>query len=142
VKIAPKINLIQRVIRAIYMLRQMLHDPVMAATITLISIVQMFAFTTVYFVLALSMQLPVPRWQYATNLLRFLPARFLSGAGGGREAIIVFSMSDLCPVTTVQSAALSIAFGVIIFVSSLSGAILWMMRPSMRKSIRREVEQK
>ena len=51
---------------------------------------------------------------------------------GGREAIMVFSMSDLGPVTTVQSVALSITFFVVIFASFfLPGATFWMMRPSM-----------
>jgi hypothetical protein len=44
-------------------------------------------------------------------------------------------------VSSAQSIALSVAFGVVVFISSLPGAVFWMMRPSMRKFVQVEVEQ-
>ena len=55
---------------------------------------------------------------------------------GGREATLIFAMSDLGSMTPAQSVALSVAFGVVVFVASLPGAVLWMLRPSMRKAVK------
>jgi hypothetical protein len=38
-------------------------------------------------------------------------------------------------ITTAQAVAISVAYGVIVFVSSLPGAAFWLMRPSMRKAV-------
>jgi hypothetical protein len=60
---------------------------------------------------------------------------------GGREAIVMVTIGGLGTVSIAQSIALSVAFGVVVFLSSIPGAVFWIMRPSMRKSVRLEVEQ-
>jgi hypothetical protein len=143
-KIDTRIELINRIVRAIDMLRDMLRRPGMAAMLALISVVQVLSFAVVYIALATSMQLVVSWW----HVVLYMPLIFFVSSlpvfyqgWGGREAIIIFAMGDLGTVTTAQSVALSIAFGVVIFIASLPGAVFWIMRPSMRKAIKLEVEQ-
>ena len=116
----------------------------MALLLMFISVVQLLSFAVVYIVLAHSMELAVPWWY----IVLYMPLIFFVSSlpifyqgWGGREAIIIFAMGDLGTVTTAQSIALSIAFGVVVFIASLPGAVFWIMRPSMRKAVKLEVEQ-
>ena len=139
-----RIDLINRVVQAIDILRQMLRRPTMALLLMLISTVQLLSLAVVYIVLAKSMELVVPWWYIVLNmpLIFFVSSLPIFYQGwGGREAIIILAMGDLGTVTTVQSIALSIAFGVVVFIASLPGAVFWIMRPSMRKAVKLEVEQ-
>jgi len=113
-----------------------------ATVLALVSVAQMLSFATVYFVLARSMQIDVPWWY----ILLYMPLIFFVSSlpvfyqgWGGREAVIIAAMGDLGHVTIAQSVALSVAFGVVIFIASLPGAVFWIMRPSMRKAIKLEV---
>jgi glycosyltransferase 2 family protein len=139
-----RIKLINRVVQAIDILRQMLRRPAMALLLMLISVVQLLSFAVVYIVLAHSMELAVPWWYIVLYMpliffVSSLPIFYLGW--GGREAIIIFAMGDLGTVTTAQSIALSIAFGVVMLIASVPGALVWLMRPSMRKAVKLEVEQ-
>jgi len=52
---------------------------------------------------------------------------------GGREAVVIMTLGAVAHLPTSESLALSAAYGVVIFLASLPGAALWLMRPSMRK---------
>jgi lysylphosphatidylglycerol synthase-like protein len=52
---------------------------------------------------------------------------------GGREAIVIMTLGTVAHLPTSESLALSAAYGVVMFLASLPGAALWLMRPSMRK---------
>jgi uncharacterized membrane protein YbhN (UPF0104 family) len=144
VRLSARFGLINRLVQAIAILKQMLSRPRIAALLALISAAQLLLFAIVYVVLAASMQLAVPWWY----ILLYMPLIFFVSSlpifyqgWGGREAIIIVVLSDLGTITTAQSIALSIAFGVVAFIASLPGAVFWLMRPSMRKAVKLEVEQ-
>lgn len=132
------IPIVTRVLDGIALLRGVFRRASTVLVLLLISIAQMLSFAVVYIALAKSMQLPVPWWY----LLLYTPAIFFVSSlpifyqgWGGREAIIIAALGDLGTVTTTQSVALSVAFGVVMFLGSLPGAIFWIMRPSMRKKV-------
>ena len=54
--------------------------------------------------------------------------------------MIILTIGGMGSVSSAQSIALSVAFGVVVALSSIPGALFWIMRPSMRKSVRLEVE--
>jgi uncharacterized membrane protein YbhN (UPF0104 family) len=139
-----RIDLLNRVVQAIDILRQMLRRPAAALLLMLISLVQLLSLAVVYIVLAASMELAVPWWYMVLNmpLIFFVSSLPIFYQGwGGREAIIILAMGELGTVTTAQSIALSIAFGVVMLIASVPGALVWLMRPSMRKAVKLEVEQ-
>ena len=140
-KADTRIALVNRAVRAIDTLGQMLLRPWMAATLALVSLVHVLGLAAVFFILAKSMQLAVPWWHLvlAMPLVFFISSLPIFYQGwGGREATLIVAMSDLGSMTPAQSVALSVAFGVVIFVASLPGAVLWMLRPSMRKAVKLE----
>jgi len=55
---------------------------------------------------------------------------------GGREAIVVATIGGVGQVTNAEAIALSIAFGIVIFLASLPGAVVWIMQPSMGAAAR------
>jgi hypothetical protein len=55
---------------------------------------------------------------------------------GGREAVVIMTLGAVAHLPTSESLALSAAYGVIVFLVSLPGAALWLMRPSMRKTLK------
>jgi hypothetical protein len=138
------ITLINRAVRAIDTLGQMLFRPWMAATLALVSLVHLLGMAAVFFILAKSMQLVVPWWHLVLTmpLIFFISSLPIFYQGwGGREATLILAMSDVGSMTPAQSVALSVAFGVVVFVASLPGAVLWMLRPSMRQAVKLEVGQ-
>jgi hypothetical protein len=54
---------------------------------------------------------------------------------GAREAVFIASLGSVGGISTAESVALSLGLGVMVFLSSLPGAVFWLMRPSMRKQI-------
>jgi hypothetical protein len=71
-KLQTKIELVNRIVRAIVTLRDMLRRPLVATVLALVSVAQMLSFATVYFVLARSMQIDVPWWY----ILLYMPLIF------------------------------------------------------------------
>lgn len=143
-KLQSQVALVNRMVRAIMALQDVLRRPWIAILLTFISVAQLFSFALVYIVLAKSMHLPVPAWY----ILLYMPFIFFVSSlpifyqgWGGREAVIIATMSNLGHITTAQSVALSVAFGVVVFMASLPGAVFWLMRPSMRKAIEMEATQ-
>jgi uncharacterized membrane protein YbhN (UPF0104 family) len=58
---------------------------------------------------------------------------------GGREAVVIMTLGALAPLPTPEALALSAAFGVAVFLASPPGALLWLMRPSMRRAVQEEL---
>ena len=74
----------------------------------------------------------VNRWRMPLIfLVASLPIFYMGW--GGREAIVIVTLGSVAHLPTSESLALSAAYGVVVFLASLPGAALWLMRPSMRK---------
>lgn len=137
------IGLFDRAARSFILLGNMLRRPTAASQLLLVSFGQLIGFALVFIVLARGMRLPVSE----VHILLFMPFIFLISSlpifyqgWGGREAVVILTIGGLGTVSSAQSIALSVAFGVVVFISSIPGAVFWMMRPSMRKFVQLEVE--
>ena len=116
----------------------------MASQLLLVSLLQLLGFATIFMILAQGMHIPASR----LHIVLFMPFIFLISSlpifyqgWGGREAVIILTIGGIGNVSSAQSMALSVAFGVVVALSSIPGALFWIMRPSMRKSMRLEVGQ-
>jgi hypothetical protein len=143
-QIKSGIGLFDRAARTLILLGTMLRHPSVTSQMVLISFGQITVIASVFMVLSQGMYLPVSR----VSILLFMPFIFLISSlpifyqgWGGREAVAILTIGNLGSVSSAQAVALSVAFGVVVFVSSIPGAIFWMMRPSMRKFVQQEVEQ-
>ena len=130
--------------RSVILLGRMLRRPVVAGQLVLVSLAQLAGFALVFIALAKGMHLAASPLQIAL----FTPFIFLISSlpifyqgWGGREAVVLLTIGGTGAVTSAQAIALSVAFGAVVFLSSLPGAVLWLLRPSMRKSVRLEIEQ-
>ena len=61
---------------------------------------------------------------------------------GAREAAVIATLGTTGSVTSGEAVALSVTFGIVVFLASLPGAIFWLMRPSMRAATRAEAKQR
>jgi hypothetical protein len=139
-----KMEIINRAVRSIGALGLMLRRPRITIELALCSLAQLCSFAVVYFVLAKGMHVDAQWWV----ILLFMPLIFFVSSlpifyqgWGAREAIVIATIGGAANVTSTESVALSVAFGAVVFLASLPGAILWLMRPSMRKAVRTEVMQ-
>ena len=64
-------------------------------------------------------------------LVSSLPIFFVGW--GGRELIVLLTLGAVGHIPESQALALSVGYGVVVFVAALPGGILWLMRPSLRK---------
>lgn len=134
--------LLDRAARAVTALAAILRHPIVASQLLLVSLLQLLGFATIFMILAHGMHIPASR----LHVMLFTPFIFLISSlpifyqgWGGREAVIILTIGGLGTVSSAQSIALSVAFGVVVALSSVPGALFWIMRPSMRKSVRLEV---
>ena len=121
----------------------MLQRPLVAIKLFLATVAMLVGFSLVFLLLARGMQVPVS----VPHVLLFMPLIFFVSAlpvfyqgWGGREAVVVATIGSTGQVTSAEAIALSVAFGVVVFLASLPGAVFWVMRPSMRKAVRTEIE--
>jgi glycosyltransferase 2 family protein len=143
-KVTTRFAFINRVAGAITALGLMLRRPRIAGELMLCSLAQICSFAAVYFVLAKGMDINVSWWL----VLLFMPLIFFVSSlpifyqgWGAREVIVIATIGRVGNVTSAESVALSVAFGTVVFLASLPGAVLWLMRPSMRKAVHIEIEQ-
>jgi hypothetical protein len=129
---------LNQVVRAVAMLGEMLARPPIAAKLMLISLLQMISMALVFIVLAAGMHIAVSPIQ----AVLFMPLIFFVSSlpifylgWGAREAVVIATLGSAAMVSTAEAVALSVGFGVIVFLSSLPGALFWLFRPSMRKAI-------
>jgi glycosyltransferase 2 family protein len=142
--IATGIGLLDRAAGAVVRLGKMLRRPLIAGELLMVSLLQLLGFAVIFVILAEGLHINASR----VHLVLFTPFIFLISSlpifyqgWGGREAVVILTIGGMETVTSAQAVALSVAFGVVIALSSLPGAIFWMMRPSMRKSVRLEVKK-
>lgn len=138
------IGLFDRSARAVILLGTMLRRATVTTELLLISFAQLVGFALVFIVLAQGMHLPASY----VHIALFMPFIFLISSlpifyqgWGGREAVVVLTIGGMGTVSSAQSIALSVAFGAVLFLSSIPGAVFWIVRPSMRNAVRLEMEQ-
>jgi hypothetical protein len=143
-RITTGISLLDWLVSTIIDFGHLLRRPAVVAQLVLASIAQLLGLVFVFMVLARGMHLPVDQ----AHILLFMPLIFFVSSlpvfylgWGGREAIVVATIGSVGTVTAVEAVALSVAFGVVVFLASLPGAVFWILRPSMRKAVRMEAEQ-
>lgn len=139
-----RFEFLNRMVRAVTALGHMLRSPLLTAQLLLATAVLLVGYSVIFIVLAHAMkiQVSVPHVLLFTPLIFFVSSLPLFYQGwGGREAIVIATIGNTGQVTSAEAIALSVAFGIVAFLASLPGAIFWLMRPSMRKAIRSEVEQ-
>jgi Lysylphosphatidylglycerol synthase TM region len=137
------IGLLDRIARAVTTLAAILRHPTVVNQLFLVSFLQLLGFATIFLILAQGMHIPASR----LHVVLFTPFIFLISSlpifyqgWGGREAVIILTIGGTGNVSSAQSVALSVAFGVVVALSSIPGALFWIVRPSMRKAVRLEVE--
>jgi hypothetical protein len=131
---------LNQAVRAVAMLGEMLANPPIALWLMLIALLQMTSMAGVFIILAAGMHIAVSPLQ----AVLFMPLIFFVSSlpifylgWGAREAIVIATLGSAAAVSTAEAVALSVGFGVIVFLSSLPGALFWLLRPSMRKAIGR-----
>ena len=141
--INTRVEFLDRTARAIMGLGHILRRPVIVVKLLLASSGLLLGFSAVFIVLAYGMQIQVS----ILHVLLFMPLIFFVSAlpvfyrgWGGREAVVIATIGSTGEVTSAEAMALSVAFGVVVFLASLPGLVLWIMRPSMRKEVRLEGE--
>lgn len=138
-----RFEFLNRIVGAVTALGHMLRNPFLTAQLLLATAVLLVGYSVVFIVLAHAMKIhvSVPHVFLFTPLIFFVSSLPVFYQGwGGREAVVIATIGNTGQVTSAEAIALSVAFGVVVFLASLPGAVFWLMRPSMRKAIR-EVEQ-
>jgi hypothetical protein len=143
-KLTTGVNLLDRLVMAFVTLGQILQNPYVAGELLLASLGQLLFFSAIFLALAHGMHVFVSEW---TTVL-FMPLIYFVSSlpifyqgWGGREAIVIATIGSTAYTSHGEVLALSIGFGVVVFLASLPGVIFWLMRPSMRKAIRVEAER-
>jgi uncharacterized membrane protein YbhN (UPF0104 family) len=111
-------------------------------SLTLASVLQLLGLSLVFIILAAGMHINSSPLQ----IILFMPLIFFVSSlpffylgWGAREAVVIATLGQSGGITTEEAVAISVAYGAIVFVSSLPGAVFWLMRPSMRKAVQVEV---
>jgi hypothetical protein len=132
-------DLLDRIGRAVLGVGHLLVRPRIALSLTLASVLQIVELALLFIVLAAGMHINASPLQ----IIPFIPLIFFVSSlplfylgWGAREAVVIATIGQTGGITTAQAVAISVAYGVIVFVSSLPGAVFWLMRPSMRKAVR------
>ena len=102
----------------------------------LCALMQLVLVAMTFFLLSHAMEVPID----PMFIFLFMPFIFFISSlpvfymgWGGREAVVIMTLGSVAHLPISEALALSAAYGVIIFLASLPGAALWLMRPSMRK---------
>jgi uncharacterized membrane protein YbhN (UPF0104 family) len=147
--LAPKLHLKIKwrplfvIVNSTQMLGRLLRNPSFLFRQAILAVIMSFCFSAILWALAKAMSISISApliFVFAPVILMIssLPIFFLGW--GGREAIMIATLGVVGRVPATEILALSIAYGAIVFVSSLPGGILWLMRPGLRKQIRHEAE--
>jgi uncharacterized membrane protein YbhN (UPF0104 family) len=136
------IDSLDRIARAVLGVGHLLVRPRLALSLTLASVLQVLGLSLLFIVLAVGMHINVS----PLLIILFIPFIFFVSSlpifylgWGAREAVVIATIGQSGGITTAEAVALSVSYGVIVFVSSLPGAVFWLMRPSMRKAVHVEV---
>jgi glycosyltransferase 2 family protein len=136
------IDMLDRITRAVQGVGHLLLRPRIAFLLTLASALQVFGLALVFIVLAGGMHINSSPQQ----IILFMPLIYFVSAlpffylgWGAREAMVIATIVQSGGITTAEAVAISVGYGVIVFVSSLPGAVFWLMRPTMRKAVQVQV---
>ena len=99
---------------------------------------QLLLVATTFLVLSRAMAMPIE----PVFIFLFMPFIFFVASlpvfymgWGGREAVVIMTLGAVGHLPTSEALALSASYGVTVFLASPPGALLWLMRPSMRKAV-------
>ena len=144
VRVSTGIDLLDRAVGAVIGLGHLLRRSWVVSQLLLASAVQLFGLALVFIALAYGMHLPAS----PLHIFLFVPLIFFVSSlpvfylgWGGREAVVIATLGSIGNLTRVEAVALSVAFGVAVFLAALPGAVFWAMRPSMRKAIQSEIRK-
>lgn len=142
--VVTRFGLLNRVIHDVFRLGFLLLQPLFAMRLLLAAVLQAILMGLCFLVLARAMHLTLP----ARQVMLFMPfIAFIASlpifylGWGAREAAVVLTIGASAPLSPPESVALSVAFGVCVFLTSLPGGIFWLMRPSMRKAVNLEIDR-
>ncbi|HLH12714.1 MAG TPA: lysylphosphatidylglycerol synthase transmembrane domain-containing protein [Methylovirgula sp.] len=127
---------LDRLIGAIVRVGNLYHDPRSFAELFLCGLAQIALNAGTFALLAKGMALPVPPGliYIFTPFIIFISSLPIFYMGwGGREAAVIMTLGTVAHLATADALALSAAYGVVVFLTALPGAVLWLLRPSMRK---------
>ncbi len=137
------IGAVDRIAHIFVGLGKMLRRPVIAGELTTASFAQIAGFALVFIILAAGMHLQVSSVQIVLYMpliffVSSLPIFYLGW--GAREAAVIATLGTGGSLTGGEAVALSVTFGIVVFLASLPGAVFWLMRPSMRAATRAEAK--
>jgi hypothetical protein len=101
----------------------------------LFALVQLLLISTTFLLLSRAMAIPIELvliFLYMPLIFFIVSLPIFYMGWGGREAIVIMTLGDAAHVANSEMLVLSAAFGVLVFLASLPGAALWLLRPSMR----------
>jgi hypothetical protein len=138
-RIRMGIDLLNRIARAVVGVGHLFLHWRVALSLTLASAFQILGLALLFIVLAAGMHINAS----PLHIILFMPLIFFVSSlplfylgWGAREAVVIATIGQSGAISTAEAVAISVAYGVIVFVSSLPGAVFWLMRPSMRKAVR------
>jgi uncharacterized membrane protein YbhN (UPF0104 family) len=138
-KIVTGIALLDKAIKGIFAIGDLLLQPRLVSALLVSSALQLFLMAVAFIVLATSMHLTIPAYQVLLSMpfvffVASLPIFYLGW--GGREAAVVLTLGSVSSISSSEAVALSVAFGVSFLLAALPGGVFWLIRPSMRKAAR------
>jgi hypothetical protein len=142
--VVTRFGLLNRIIHDVFRLGFLLLQPSFAMRLLLAAVLQTILMGLCFLVLAQAMHLTLPARQVMLfmpfiSFIASLPIFYLGW--GAREAAVILTIGASAPLSPPESVALSVAFGVCVFLTSLPGGIFWLMRPSMRKAVNLEIDR-
>ncbi len=142
--VVTRFGRLNKIIHGVFRLGFLLLQPSFAMRLLLAAVLQVILMGLCFLVLAQAMHLTLPAHQVMLfmpfiSFIASLPIFYLGW--GAREAAVILTIGASAPLSPPESIALSVAFGVCVFLTSLPGGIFWLMRPSMRKAVNVEIDQ-
>jgi uncharacterized membrane protein YbhN (UPF0104 family) len=142
--VVTRIGLLNRVIHGVFRLGFLLLQPSFAMLLLAATTLQLIFMGLSFLVLANAMNLSLS----ATQVMLFMPfISFIASlpifylGWGAREAAVILTIGASSSISSSEAVALSVAFGVCVLLAALPGGIFWLMRPSMRKAVKVEVDR-
>ena len=142
--IVTRFGLLNRIIHGVFRLGFLLLQPSFAMQLLAATLLQVMLMGLCFLVLAQAMHLVLPTLEVMLfmpfiSFIASLPIFYLGW--GAREAAVILTIGASAPLSSPESVALSVAFGVCVFLTSLPGGVFWLMRPSMRKAVNVEIDR-
>lgn len=144
VKIFARLPIVHSVWNVIASFSNMLTNPRNVAKLLLGSLIQLGGLAAIFVILSVAMELQIS----PIAIFVMLPTVFFVSSlpvfyqgWGAREVIFYMTVGAVSALSAADAAALSIAVGGITFATSLLGAVIWLLNPTMRQSVTAEMSQ-